>query len=141
MERNSPRSLYHFSRERRRWVEGMELSNSARRWSRRAGKVMVCCSVSMIQPSTFLHVDQDASPLRSLVTEIGSERCGGSRLGSSGRRMRSIEAMRRRLTSCKREGGPCAAAMKSSTKRSTTARRRRWRRCRGLVVRGSGVES
>eukprot|EP00980_Cylindrotheca_fusiformis_P012537 scaffold3079_cov119-Cylindrotheca_fusiformis.AAC.13 len=119
MERNSPKSLCHLSRESRRWLEGMELRSSAKRSSLRSGKVMVDDTVSMIQPRTFLQVAHDASPLRNLVTEMGSVRCGGSWSGWRGRRMRSIDSMRRRRTFVRRDSGPWAAAIKSSTKRST----------------------
>eukprot|EP00980_Cylindrotheca_fusiformis_P022354 scaffold9232_cov110-Cylindrotheca_fusiformis.AAC.2 len=125
MERNSPKSLCHLSRESRRWLGGMELRSSAKRRSLRSGKVMVDDTVSMIQPRTFLQVAHDASPLRNLVTEMGSVRCGGSWSGWRGRRMRSIDSMRRRRTFVRRDSGPWAAAIKSSTKRSTVAKRRR----------------
>eukprot|EP00980_Cylindrotheca_fusiformis_P020656 scaffold7703_cov127-Cylindrotheca_fusiformis.AAC.5 len=78
MERNSPNSLCHFSSERRRCVGGSDARSSASRAKRRGGRVMVPATVSMIHPRTFLQVDQEASPFRSLVTEIGSERWGGS---------------------------------------------------------------
>eukprot|EP00980_Cylindrotheca_fusiformis_P030576 scaffold25059_cov215-Cylindrotheca_fusiformis.AAC.3 len=124
MERNSPRSLYHFSRERRCCVGGMELRSSARRCKRRSGSVIVWATVSMIHhPKTFLQVDQSASPFWSLVTEIGSVRCGGSTPGCKGRRMRSIDSISKRRTLVRREPGPCAAAMKSSTNKSTVAKR------------------
>eukprot|EP00980_Cylindrotheca_fusiformis_P031239 scaffold26052_cov108-Cylindrotheca_fusiformis.AAC.4 len=96
---------------------------------------MVPETVSMIQPRTFLQVDHEASPLRSLATEMGSDRWGGS-WGWSGRRTWSMEAISRRRTERRVLGEPWAAAMKSSTKRSMAAKRRRCHGKHGVGVGG-----
>jgi hypothetical protein len=71
MDRSSPKSPYHFSKERRRWVVGIRERSSAKRSTRCWGRVRVMATELMIHPRTFFTVRQEAPPWRSFFTEMG----------------------------------------------------------------------
>jgi hypothetical protein len=104
----------------------MDAKRSARRCRRRGGNVNVMETESTIQPRSFLQQAQEASPLASLVTEMGSVRYGGS---SRDRGRRTVSMVCIRVRRVRDRVARCATAMKSSTKTSTEAIGcRKWRR-------------
>jgi hypothetical protein len=76
-----------------------------RRSRRRGGSWRVLSTELITHPRRVLVVCQEPSPLRSFFTEIGSCRESGS-LGSSGRKMASIDSNKMRRTRCWRRAPP-----------------------------------
>ena len=89
MLRSSPNALCQSWSETRR--RSWRFSRVSRNRNRRcSGNSMVSATVSTIHPKRTLRVAHLASPLASLLSEIGSLRCALS-VGELGRRISSIE--------------------------------------------------
>ena len=101
------------------WEMRLDPARSVKIWAssslRCGGNSMVCRTVSMIQPSMVLRVDQLPSPLRSFLRDTASARLSpgaGCARTSSTAASRWLRRVRKRL------GPPCPIWMKSSTKTS-----------------------